>query len=69
MSTVNSPEQIRILEETHPAWVSQFKPAQRERQLHDDATALGQVSLLLMSIVTLGFLLICGTSVAILLTH
>ncbi len=69
MSTANSSQQLQILEQTHPAWVRQFQPAQRQRQLQDDATALGQVSLVLVSIVMLGFVLICGTSVAILLTR
>lgn len=65
MATAHSQQQhsIELLERQHPEWCRQFDAAQRQRMMQEDLTALGTMSLELVSIVCLGFVLI-GLTVA-----
>ena len=65
MATVHSQHQksIELVERQHPDWCRHFDPAERRRMLQEDLTALGTMSLELLSIVSLGFVLI-GLTVA-----
>jgi hypothetical protein len=68
MATVSVSNSTNTVDRSDSVWNSRFGPAERERMLDDDSTAFRTVSFELAAIVCLGFLLLGGTSAAILLT-
>ena len=67
MAILDSHNATEIIKQSHPIWNSSFGPAERQHMLHEDSTAFRSVSLELVSIVSLGFLLMAVTIAAILL--
>jgi len=56
MATVHVPASVE--ENNRSFWTHEFSHAEREHMLKEDSTAFGTVSLELVSIVSLGFLLV-----------